>query len=140
MNVDGYGRQGSLGTDFFTVVDCVGLQVVANVAHYEKGGNGAQFLAPAVLLLEIPERQTVGTNEPKSASPAARVQVKEGGGGGSHGQILSIQAPIQPLAKPISEKYRAASAREGRGNYLLRRQCEWRGPWPPRRGRTPWCL
>ncbi len=69
-----------MGTNFFTVVDRVGLQVVAYVGHYEKGGDGAQVLAPAVLLLEIPERQTVGTNEQKSTAPAIRVQVKEGGG------------------------------------------------------------
>jgi hypothetical protein len=89
-----------LGTNFFTVVDCVRLQVVANVRHYEKGGDGAQIFAPAVLLLEIPERQIVGTKEQKSRAPAVRVQVREGGegggGGGAPGPVFCQTAPPPP--------------------------------------------
>jgi hypothetical protein len=40
------------GTDLFAVVNSVGLKVVANVGHDEKGGDVAQLLAPAILVLE----------------------------------------------------------------------------------------
>jgi hypothetical protein len=54
------GAKARLGTDFFTVVDGVGLQVVANIAHDEKCGNCAHFLAPSVLLIQVSAHQMVG--------------------------------------------------------------------------------
>ena len=42
------------GTDLFTVVHCVGLQVVAHIVHDEKRGQCAHVLAPSVFFIEKP--------------------------------------------------------------------------------------
>ena len=92
------GVKARAGTDFFTVVDGVGLQVVANIAHDEKRGNCAQLLAPSVLLLKVPAQQMVGeagANARGQEEIAKNEQL-------SHGQILSIQAPIQPLTARVT--------------------------------------
>ncbi len=54
------GATAGPGTNLFTVVDGVGLQVIADIAHDEKCGNCAQFLAPSVLLIQVPGRRMVG--------------------------------------------------------------------------------
>jgi hypothetical protein len=86
------------GTDFFTVVDSVGLQVVANIAHDEKRGNCAQLLAPSVLLLKVPAQQMVGEAGAKVRGQEEIAKNEQL----SHGQILSIQAPIQPLTARVT--------------------------------------
>ena len=42
------------GTDLFTVVHCVRLQVVANIVHDEIRGQRAHLLAPSVFFIEEP--------------------------------------------------------------------------------------
>ena len=48
------GRGCGTSTDLLAVVHGIGLQVVANVGHDEKGGDVAQLRAPAVLFLQVP--------------------------------------------------------------------------------------
>ena len=74
------------GTDLLAVVNGVGLQVVADVGHDEKGGDVAQFLAPAVLFLQITAGVKLETKLLQHEGAKER-----------HGQILSIQVPIQPV-------------------------------------------
>ncbi len=96
--VHGDGAKARLGTNLFAVVDGVGLQVVANIAHDEKCGNCAHFLAPSVLLVQVPGRQMVGD----AGADARRQEEPAQGKRTTHGQILSIQAPIQPLTTRVT--------------------------------------